>query len=294
MSEVLQKCKEIYERLETFLSEKGIYIEIPKQSFKNIIVIKLIQGDIIVGNITLFIVPGDEMEPDDHISIGWVGVNEEYRGQNIGYMLLFLGITYTYPQCNYNMITLDDDTDKRENYRNDEHYKANHMYGKIGFVNPNGDYTDNERVSFVNKNIDTYQAISKRITDVKDTGLKNKAMLATKEFIQQQNKLLISKSRESIKKFRRSKRLKRETPFFNYDVLGKEGKYISSSPFNLPLNRKRKISTHSRTIGSRSARSARSPSRSANRSARSLGRKATSSRTIRSLGGNKRKTKKVK
>ena len=230
-----------------------------------------------------------------HISIGWVGVNEEYRGQNIGYMLMFLGITYAYPLCEYNRLTLDDDTDKREDYKNNEHYKANHMYGKIGFVNPNGDYTDNERVSSVSENIDTYQAITKRITEVKDSGLKNKAILATKEFIQQQNRLLTSKSRESIKKFRRSKRLKIITPFFNYDVLGKEGKYISPSPFDLPKNRKRKIS-HSRTR-SATSRSARSPSRSArsaNRSARSTGKKSTNTRTIRSLGGNKRKTKKVK
>lgn len=292
MSEILQKCKGIYERLKAFLSTKGINIELHEQNSNSIIIIKLIHGDVIVGNITLFIVPGDDMEPIDHISIGWVGVNEEYRGQKISYILLFLGITYTYLLCQYNLITLDDDTDKREDYIDNEHYKRSHLYGKIGFESPTGDYNDNERISLLDKSVDTYKSITDQILGVKDISLKTKAILATKEFIQQQNKLLISKSREAIKKFkklRRSTRSRTETKLLNFHALGKEGSFV------LPLNRKRKISSHSRSARSRSMVSRSTHSRSmASRSAhsRSMGSRSSRSRSARSLGGNKRKTKK--
>ena len=123
-------CERILAKIKEFLHEKNIELEMNTEELldlglpqvnkrlKIFLNTKLEGLDVIVGNLTEIIVPKEDEEDteNEHVTIGWVGVNEIFRGLKFGKILVILGIIFAFIESGFREFNLDDDSEKPRFY----------------------------------------------------------------------------------------------------------------------------------------------------------------------------------
>jgi predicted GNAT family N-acyltransferase len=173
---IIDKCNEIYGKLANYLVEKRVIISYEYNLNTIHIILTDTTNNSQIGVLIMRINNGDNGD-EKNISIEWITINENYRGQKYGTILLLLSMTYAYLSYQNDFVKLDDDSDNAGNVTTtDEQYHQTNIYGKLGFSRKLGkdDYSEPERELHISENINLWLMITDFIigtvtTEMKDT-----------------------------------------------------------------------------------------------------------------------------
>jgi predicted GNAT family N-acyltransferase len=173
---IIDKCNEIYGKLTNYLVEKRVIISY-EYNFNTISIILTDTTNNSQIGVLIMRINNRDNGDEKNISIEWITINDNYRGQKYGTILLLLSMTNAYLSYQNDFFKLDDSSDNPGDVTTtDEQYHQTNIYGKLGFSSKLGkdDYSEPERELHISENINLWLITTNFIIGTDTTGAEQK------------------------------------------------------------------------------------------------------------------------